>query len=613
MRVDDLTLEVRDRTLKRVGQITPLYLDLHARTRWCGVGEWTVNLPGDHPMVEHLSTPGSGIVLVGPSGTGDGVILSGPTRMPKRVRNQQNPDGSFTFSGVTDEIVLQGARAFPQPTNANPSTQTVANDTRTGTTEDLLRQFTAYNVMPSHTAPGRVRGLRQYLSLVGVSAGRGLTQTKSPRFQNLLELLQEIIAYDPSLGFRVVQVGGSLQFQVLDARDRSAFVRFDVDNGTLTSEETAQTAPTATDIIVAGQGEGVERMIVRRRDAIAIAQEADWGVPIEEFVDQRDVDNAAELEQKGDERLIETRGGTSAKMVPADDTTMQVGVDWRQGDLVTSIVAGAEPVARITEIAYIASSAGVMAGAALGDVSGFTQSDAESSKVQGLDQRVSNLERASAGPIDASRLPRIVPAGVIEAFAGSAAPSGYLLCQGQAVSRTTYADLYAVVGTTFGAGDGSTTFNVPNLKGRIPVGLDTAQTEFDARGETGGAKTHTLAATEMPSHVHSVDPPSTTTSSDSHSHTVSGTTGTTGLTAILASVSDGASGSNRVKAGNDSTGRYDQILGGSSHNHSFSATTSSDTHTHTVNVAAFNSASAGGGDPHNNLQPYLVLHYIIKT
>lgn len=82
------------------------------------------------------------------------------------------------------------------------------------------------------------------------------------------------------------------------------------------------------------------------------------------------------------------------------------------------------------------------------------------------------------------------PIGTITPFAGTTPPSDYLLCDGTAVSRTTYSDLFAVIGTTYGSGDGSTTFNLPNLKGRVPVGLDGTQTEFDTLGETGGSKTH---------------------------------------------------------------------------------------------------------------------------
>lgn len=83
----------------------------------------------------------------------------------------------------------------------------------------------------------------------------------------------------------------------------------------------------------------------------------------------------------------------------------------------------------------------------------------------------------------------ITPAGVIQAYGGSSAPQGWLICDGSAVSRTTYAALYAAIGTAFGAGDGSTTFNLPNAKGRMLVGRDAAQTIFDTLGETGGQTT----------------------------------------------------------------------------------------------------------------------------
>ena len=81
-----------------------------------------------------------------------------------------------------------------------------------------------------------------------------------------------------------------------------------------------------------------------------------------------------------------------------------------------------------------------------------------------------------------------LPVGAIIGWTSSTIPSGYLLCNGQAVSRTTYASLFSVIETTYGTGDGSTTFNLPNIKGRTIVGLDSTQTEFDTLGETGGSK-----------------------------------------------------------------------------------------------------------------------------
>jgi microcystin-dependent protein len=98
-----------------------------------------------------------------------------------------------------------------------------------------------------------------------------------------------------------------------------------------------------------------------------------------------------------------------------------------------------------------------------------------------------------------------VPTGVISPYAGldSNIPTGYLLCNGQEVSRTTYATLFGVVSTTYGVGDNSTTFNLPDLRGRAPIGAGTG-TGLTARalGSTVGTETHTLTEAQMPGHTH---------------------------------------------------------------------------------------------------------------
>ncbi|MDT8413219.1 MAG: tail fiber protein [Vicingaceae bacterium] len=94
--------------------------------------------------------------------------------------------------------------------------------------------------------------------------------------------------------------------------------------------------------------------------------------------------------------------------------------------------------------------------------------------------------------------------GVVKDFAGAVIPSGYLECDGAAVSRTTYAALFAVIGTTWGVGNGFTTFNLPNLSGKFVVGFDAADSDYNAVAKTGGEKEHVLTEAEMPSHSHKV-------------------------------------------------------------------------------------------------------------
>jgi microcystin-dependent protein len=213
-------------------------------------------------------------------------------------------------------------------------------------------------------------------------------------------------------------------------------------------------------------------------------------------------------------------------------------------------------------------------------------------------------------------VPAETPAGVISQFAGSSAPTGYLLCQGQAISRTTYSALFAVVGTTYGSGNGSTTFNLPDLRTRVPVGQNGSGT-FATLGAIGGNETRALDVANLPSHTHSF---SATTSSDgAHTHTYSGTTSTTGAHqhnifiggTILAygnSAAGFGGGAGVMFGGNNG------FLAGTNgdHAHTFSGTTSgaSTNHTHTV------SGTTGGGSGTANafgiLQPYIVLNYIIK-
>ena len=105
---------------------------------------------------------------------------------------------------------------------------------------------------------------------------------------------------------------------------------------------------------------------------------------------------------------------------------------------------------------------------------------------------------------------KAMPIGSEVMWAGTGGnPGNWILCNGQSVSRTTYSALYAAIGVTYGAGDGSTTFNLPNFTDRMPRGQNTP-------GVTGGAATHTITSAEMPSHQHGLA--SHTHTSPAHTH-----------------------------------------------------------------------------------------------
>lgn len=153
-----------------------------------------------------------------------------------------------------------------------------------------------------------------------------------------------------------------------------------------------------------------------------------------------------------------------------------------------------------------------------------------------------------------------IPVGTIVEYSGNELPTGYLSCDGQEVSRSEYSSLFDVIGTTYGSGDGSTTFNLPNLKGKVAVGIDENDTDFDELAKSGGEKKHTLTITEMPSHTHS-----------SNNAIVTGKAELQGLSGGAAWTDTGGVGRGLV------------------------------------------TSSSGSNASHNNLQPYIVLKYIIKA
>lgn len=195
----------------------------------------------------------------------------------------------------------------------------------------------------------------------------------------------------------------------------------------------------------------------------------------------------------------------------------------------------------------------------------------------------------TSAKLASSAVTALVPAGLVFPYAASAAPSGYLVCDGSAVSRTTYATLFTLIGVNYGSGDGGTTFNVPDLRGRVIAGHDiavggsladrltglTGGVDSDTIGNTGGDEKHALTEAQMPKHYHEMRGPNAITAPQ---------------------------GSKTLSPG---------VYGGGS-----ADDTPEDYATFSTGGSASSGSSSTGtsnGNDHNNVQPTMILNYIIKT
>lgn len=229
----------------------------------------------------------------------------------------------------------------------------------------------------------------------------------------------------------------------------------------------------------------------------------------------------------------------------------------------------------------------------------LSQASASSTYLTQVSASTNYLTKASASVIYAPQVP-----GIISQYIGATAPSGYLLCDGSPVSRTTYSALWDVLrnGTSsspYGDGNGTTTFNLPNLQGRVPVGIDTTQAEFNTRGETGGSKTSTAPHDHSVTHDHAAFDATSGGVSANHSHgfdlNIVHSDGTP-VTGEILNVGIYYGGG---------VSRYQDGTGGHSSDH---------THTTSINVPS-NTVTSGGSSASaesGNLQPYITVNYIIK-
>lgn len=192
----------------------------------------------------------------------------------------------------------------------------------------------------------------------------------------------------------------------------------------------------------------------------------------------------------------------------------------------------------------------------------------------------------------------LIPAGTIIMSACVTEPAGWLDCNGRQLNTFVYADLFLAIGYSFGGSDAS--FNLPDMRGRVGVGLGQGSAlSMRTLGDVSGAETHTLTTAQMPSHTHT----GTTASNGAHTHTITDPGHTHSQTTTNDDFNN--SGANPPGFSADSAGTQNW------NNISTSTTgitiNSAGAHTHTITTD-----STGGGAAHNNMQPFVVLRYLIK-
>ena len=169
-----------------------------------------------------------------------------------------------------------------------------------------------------------------------------------------------------------------------------------------------------------------------------------------------------------------------------------------------------------------------------------------------------------------------LPIGAIVPFGGWDAPTGWLICDGTLLNKTAYPELFNAIGYSFGGEEGGSTFGLPDLRGRVPLGLKETDTDFNGMGLTGGEKKHTLTTNEMPSHNHM---------GKIYSRNYNDNKSLPYNRAYARSFADVTAGWHFTTTG-ETTGQI---------------------------VDTIETGNSGGGQAHNNLQPYQTVNYIIKA
>lgn len=196
--------------------------------------------------------------------------------------------------------------------------------------------------------------------------------------------------------------------------------------------------------------------------------------------------------------------------------------------------------------------------------------------------------------------------GNIIAYTGNDVPDGYMVCDGSELNRFEYPELFSIIGTTYGAGDGSSTFNIPNLSGKACLGYS----QTHSIGSTGGEETHFITPRETPSHDHTIPQHTHNSSLTVSMGTLTHTVTQPAFTYVgLKTTTNVVTSNSAPKYSGRTTGTMSIATNLAIEDHPATPCTVTGG---VVDCPAFNTESIGGGAAHNNMMPYLSVTYLIK-
>jgi len=339
------TLRLRNRDFQLIGEIQG-FEDFKASLRFNNRDAWS--LTGWVPDMEFDRETMRGIVL-DVDGT---IILSGPIWSFQQVGKARS--NTYTLQGFSDDFWMDARLALPVVTG--PPYTASDQDRITTNAENMMHHYVGRNAGPLAKSERQVAGLT-----MAANQGRGQTFAGYARFNDLTLILNAISVANKTLGgdelgWRIVQVGNGIQFQVYVPVDRSATAKFSTEFGNLDAFDFLETGPRVNYAIVGGGGEGTARVFSEVGESVSMTK---WG-RVEQFVDQRSTSVATELAQKRDEVIEEGKGSTHLSVYPVDTSQLRYPTGYGLGDKVTVVVSGIPVVDLIREIDLNVKPTGVM-------------------------------------------------------------------------------------------------------------------------------------------------------------------------------------------------------------------------------------------------------------